>query len=219
MALIAAATAGNAWLMQPVLDEIFINKNQKLIFIIPIIVFLIALTKGIASYFQSILMSFVGYKMVAQIQKDMFENLIRCDLSYFNQINSGTLVSGLSSDVGSISRGIHNVIVNIIKDSLTFIFLIVMFYHDTKLAIISLFIFPLAIYPISRIGKRLRKISKNTQVGFGLLTSKLAESIGSIKTIKSFNNETHETQKISKEIDNIFNLTFKSTKVNSFHGL
>ncbi len=216
MALIAAATAGNAWLMQPVLDEIFINKNQKLIFIIPIIVFLIALTKGIASYFQSILMSFVGYKMVAQIQKDMFENLIRCDLSYFNQINSGTLVSRFISDVGSISRGIHNVIVNIIKDSLTFIFLVgVMFYHDTKLAVISLFIFPLAIYPISRIGKRLRKISKNTQVGFGLLTSKLAESIGSIKTIKSFNNETHETQKISKEIDNIFNLTFKSTKVNS----
>ena len=216
MALIAAATAGNAWLMQPVLDEIFINKNQKLIFIIPIIVFLIALTKGIASYFQSILMSFVGYKMVAQIQKDMFENLIRCDLSYFNQTNSGTLVSRFISDVGSISRGIHNVIVNIIKDSLTFIFLIgVMFYHDTKLAVISLFIFPLAIYPISRIGKRLRKISKNTQVGFGLLTSKLAESIGSIKTIKSFNNETHETQKISKEIDNIFNLTFKSTKVNS----
>ena len=146
----------------------------------------------------------------------MFENLIRCDLSYFNQINSGTLVSRFISDVGSISRGIHNVIVNIIKDSLTFIFLVgVMFYHDTNLALISLFIFPLAIYPISRIGKRLRKISKNTQVGLGLLTSKLADSIGSIKTIKSFNNETHETQKISKEIDNIFNLTFKSTKVNS----
>ena len=82
MALIAGATATNAWLMQPVLDEIFINKNQNIILIIPIIVFLIALTKGIASYFQSILMSFIGYKMVAQIQKDMFENLIRCDLSY-----------------------------------------------------------------------------------------------------------------------------------------
>ena len=88
MALIAGATAANAWLMQPVLDEIFINKNQNLIFIIPIVVFLIALTKGIASYFQSILMSFIGYKMVAQIQKDMFENLISCDLSYFNQVNS-----------------------------------------------------------------------------------------------------------------------------------
>ncbi len=216
MTIIAAATAINAWLMQPVLDEIFIKKNQRLIYIIPIAVLLIAVFKGIASYFQSILMSFVGFKMVSQIQKNMFQNIIKCDLSYFNQINSGILVSRFISDVGSISRGIHNVIINIVKDSLTFLFLIgVMFYHDYKLAFISLLIFPLAIYPISRIGKRLRKISKNTQIGFGQLTSKLSESFGSVKTIKSFNSEKHETAKISHEVENIFNLTFKSTKVNS----
>ncbi len=216
MAIIAAATATNAWLMQPVLDEIFIKKNQKLIYIIPIAVLLIAILKGLASYFQSILMSFVGFKMVAKIQRNMFENIIKCDLSFFNETNSGILVSRFISDVGSISRGIHNVIINIVKDSLTFLFLIgVMFYHDFKLALISLLIFPLAIYPISRIGKRLRKISKNTQIGFGHLTSKLSESFSSIKTIKSFNSEKHETEKISQEIENIFNLTFKSTKVNS----
>ena len=65
----------------------------------------------------------------------------------------------------------------------------------------------------------MRKISKNTQVGFGILTSKLNESISSIKTIKSFNNEAHEVNKINNEIENIFNLTFKSTRVNQFHGL
>ena len=216
MALIAGATAANAWLMQPVLDEIFINKNQNLIYLIPLVVFIIAFANGVASYFQSILMSFIGYRMVAQIQKTMFQNLIKCDLSYFNQVNSGTLVSRFISDVGSISRGIHNVIINIIKDTLTFIFLVgVMFYHDPKLALISILIFPLAIYPIRRIGKRLRKISKNTQVGFGLLTSKLSESISSVKTIKSFNKEEHEVNRINNEIENIFNLTFKATKVNS----
>ena len=67
------------------------------------------------SYFQSILMSFIGYKMVAQIQKNMFKNLMNCDLSYFSQTNTGTLVSRFILDVGSISRGIHNVIINIIK--------------------------------------------------------------------------------------------------------
>ena len=145
-------------------------KNQNLIYLIPLVVFIIAFAKGVASYFQSILMSFIGYRMVAQIQKTMFQNLIKCDLSYFNQVNSGTLVSRFISDVGSISRGIHNVIINIIKDTLTFIFLVgVMFYHDPKLALISILIFPLAIYPIRRIGKRLRKISKNTQVGLGCL--------------------------------------------------
>ena len=141
MIVVAAATALNAWMMQPVLDEIFINKNQTLIVLIPIAVILIATMKGLASYFQSILMSFIGYKLVADIQNQMFNSVIKCDLSYYNQINSGTLVSRFIADVGALSRGVHNVIVNIIKDSLTFVFLVgVMFYHDAKLAFIALFV-------------------------------------------------------------------------------
>ena len=216
MVIVAGATATNAWLMQPVLDDIFINKNKDYIVIIPVIILLIAFFKGIASYFQSVLMSFVGYKIVADLQRHMLTTLLKCDLSFFNTTNSGTLVSRFLADVGALSRGVHNVIINIVKDSLTFIFLLgVMFHHDPKLATISLLIFPLAIYPISRIGKRLRKISKNTQVGFGLLTKKLTESFQGIKTIKSFNAEKIEISKIDKEIENLFFLTLKSTKVNS----
>jgi len=216
MVIVAAATALNAWMMQPVLDEIFINKNQKLIILIPVAIIIVAIAKGIASYYQSILMSFIGYKLVADVQSEMFDSAIKCDLSYHNNVNSGTIVSRFIADVGALSRGVHNVIINIIKDSLTFIFLIgVMFYHDIKLALIAMFVFPVAIYPIRRIGKRLRKISKNTQVGFGLLTSKLSESFSAIKTIKSFNSEKFELDKVNKEIINIFNLTYKSTKVNS----
>ena len=216
MVIVAASTAINAWMMQPVLDEIFINKNQKLIILIPLAIIFVAIVKGISSYYQSILMSYIGYKLVADIQSEMFYSAVNCDLSYHNEVNSGTIVSRFIADVGALSRGVHNVIINIIKDSLTFIFLIgVMFYHDVKLALIAVFVFPVAIYPIRRIGKRLRKISKNTQVGFGLLTSKLSESFSAIKTIKSFNSEKFELDKINKEIINIFNLTYKSTKVNS----
>ena len=216
MVIVAGATATNAWLMQPVLDDIFINKNKDYIIIIPVVILLIAFVKGIASYFQSVLMSFVGYKIVADLQRHMLTTLLKCDLSFFNTTNSGTLVSRFLADVGALSRGVHNVIINIVKDSLTFIFLLgVMFHHDPKLATITLLIFPLAIYPISRIGKRLRKISKNTQVGFGLLTKKLTESFQGIKTIKSFNAEKIEISKIDKEIENLFFLTLKSTKVNS----
>ena len=216
MTLVAAATALNAWMMQPVLDDIFINKDKSLIFIIPIVIFGVAVIKGIAAYYQSILMSFVGYRMVAELQNDMLKSLLRCDISYFSKTNSGTLVSRFLADVGSLSRGVHNVIINIVKDSLTFIFLVgVMFFHDFKLALVAIIVFPLAIYPISRIGKRLRKISKNTQVGFGKLTKKLTESLQGIKTIKSFNAEKIEEEKIGAEIDNIFNLTYKSSRVNS----
>ena len=158
--------------------------------IIPLAILLIAVVKGLSSYIQSVLMSFVGYKLVADLQSDMFESLIKCDISFFSKTNSGTLISRFLADVGALSRGVHNVIINIIKDFFTLFFLIgVLFYHDPNLASISLLIFPLAIYPISRIGKRLRKISKNTQVGFGFLTKRLTESLQSIKTIKSFNAE------------------------------
>ena len=216
MIIVSATTALNAWMMQPVLDDIFIDKNESLILIIPLAILLIAVVKGISSYIQSVLMSFVGYRLVADLQSDMFGSLIKCDISFFSKTNSGTLISRFLADVGALSRGVHNVIINIIKDFFTLFFLIgVLFYHDWKLASISLLIFPLAIYPISRIGKRLRKISKNTQVGFGFLTKRLTESLQSIKTIKSFNAENVETLKVEKEVENIFQLTYKSSRVNS----
>ena len=216
MIIVSATTALNAWMMQPVLDDIFIDKNESLILIIPLAILLIAVVKGISSYIQSVLMSFVGYRLVADLQSDMFGSLIKCDISFFSKTNSGTLISRFLADVGALSRGDHNVIINIIKDFFTLFFLIgVLFYHDWKLASISLLIFPIAIYPISRIGKRLRKISKNTQVGFGFLTKRLTESLQSIKTIKSFNAENVETVKVEKEVENIFQLTYKSSRVNS----
>ena len=216
MIIVSATTALNAWMMQPVLDDIFIDKNESLILIIPLAILLIAVVKGISSYIQSVLMSFVGYRLVADLQSDMFGSLIKCDISFFSKTNSGTLISRFLADVGALSRGVHNVIINIIKDFFTLFFLIgVLFYHDWKLAWISILIFPLAIYPISRIGKRLRKISKNTQVGFGFLTKRLTESLQSIKTIKSFNAENVETVKVEKEVENIFQLTYKSSRVNS----
>ncbi|MBD22181.1 MAG: ABC transporter permease [Alphaproteobacteria bacterium] len=216
MIIVSATTAINAWMMQPVLDDIFINKDESLLMIIPLAIFFIALIKGVSSYIQSVMMSFVGYKIVADLQNDMFDSLIRCDVSFFSKTNSGTLISRFLADVGALSRGVHNVIINIIKDFFTLLFLIgVLFYHDPNLAWISLLIFPLAIYPISRIGKRLRKISKSTQIGFGILTKRLTESLQGIKTIKSFNAELMEKGKVEKEVDNIFQLTYKSSRINS----
>ena len=174
MIIVSATTAINAWMMQPVLDDIFIKKDKSLILVIPLAILIIAIVKGISSYIQSIFMSFVSYKIVADLQNHMFESLIKCDISFFSKTNSGTLISRFLADVGALSKGVHNLIINIIKDFFTLLFLIgVLFYHDPKLALISLLIFPLAIYPISRIGKRLRKISKNTQIGFGMLTKGL----------------------------------------------
>ncbi|MAH78517.1 MAG: ABC transporter permease [Rickettsiales bacterium] len=216
MIIVSAATAIHAWMMQPVLDDIFLNKNASMLLILPIAVLLISITKGFASYFQSVLMNFIGFRIVADVQSEMFASIMRCDLSFFNDNNSGTLVSRFIADVGSLTRGVHSVLTNIIKDFLTILFLIsVMFYHDWKLAILAFVVFPISIVPIIKIGKRIRKISTQTQVGFGELTSKLNQVFTGIKTIKSFNNQELEKDDVSFSIEKIFNLTFKSNKISS----
>ena len=91
-------------MMRPVLDDIFINKDESLLIIIPLAILFIAVIKGLSSYIQSILMSFIGYKIVANLQSDMFESLIKCDISYFSKTNSRTLISRFLADVGALSR-------------------------------------------------------------------------------------------------------------------
>ncbi len=216
MILVAGTTAINAWMMQPVLDNIFLKKDREMLIILPVAILFIAVIKGLSSYFQSILMNFIGFKIVANVQKDMLKNLLKVDLSYYDETNSGTLISRFLSDVGSLTRGVHNVLTNIVKDSLTIVFLVgVMFYHDWRLAIFAFIVFPVSIFPIVRIGKIIRKISTQTQVSFGELSSKLNQLFTSIKTVKSFNMENFEKKTINHSIDDIFKLTFKSNKVNS----
>ena len=216
MVIVSASTAIHAWIMQPVLDEIFLEKNAQMLVILPIAILIISMSKGAASYFQSILMNFIGFRIVADVQSEMFRTIMKCDLSFFNETNSGTLISRFISDVGSLTRGVHNVLTNIVKDFLTIFFLIsVMFYHDWKLALMAFVVFPISIFPIVRIGKRIRKISTQTQVGFGDLTSKLNQVFSGIKTIKSFNTQKYEEKNINFSIEKIFKLTYKSNKVSS----
>ena len=216
MIIVSASTAIHAWIMQPVLDEIFLEKNAQMLIVLPIAILIISISKGTASYFQSILMNFIGFRIVADVQSEMFRSIMKCDLSFFNETNSGTLISRFISDVGSLTRGVHNVLTNIVKDFLTVFFLVsVMFYHDWKLAMMAFIIFPLSIFPIVRIGKRIRKISAQTQVGFGDLTSKLNQVFSGIKTIKAFNTQKIEEKNVDFSIEKIFKLTYKSNKVSS----
>ncbi len=216
MIVVSASTAIHAWMMQPVLDDIFLNKNSSMLILLPLLILAISVTKGMASYFQSVYMNFIGFRIVADIQSEMFSSLVKCDLSYFNELNSGTLVSRFLADVGSLTRGVHTVITNIIKDLLTILFLVgVMFYHDWKLAIIAFIVFPISILPIVKIGKIIRKISTQTQVGFGELTSKLSQTFSGIKTVKSFNMQSFEKERVDNSIENIFKLTFRSNKISS----
>ncbi len=153
MAIVAAATATNAWLMQPVLDEVFLNKNTQLLLLVPIVVMTIAIIKGLASYGESIFMEYSGERIISDVRYRLFSHLMNADLNFFHKNASGKLISRFTYDVGLLRASVSTALTGIAKDSMTLIFLVaLMFYQDWFLAIIAFFVFPAAVLPILYIG-------------------------------------------------------------------
>ena len=159
MGAAAGSTALRAWLMQPVLDRVFVGRDGSLLLLIAGGALAIALVKGIADYGEAVLMNRVGQRVIADVQIALFARLMRADLAYFHAHPSGTLISRFTSDAALLRNAAANVLAAIGKDALTVIFLVgVMFYQDWLLALVSFFVFPVAIHPIVGIGRRMRRV-------------------------------------------------------------
>ena len=124
MVFAAATTAANAWIMQPVLDDVFLDKNKDMLMILPIAVLIIAIVKGFSEFGQSVLMLLVGQRTIADIQKDMYASLMKADLSFFHNNPSGNLVARFISDVDRLRHSVTTALTGIAKDTLTLIFLV-----------------------------------------------------------------------------------------------
>ena len=216
MAIVAATTATNAYLMKPVFDDVFILRDQNMLLIIPVAIFAVALIKGMATYGQAVLMSYIGQRIVSTIQQIMFSHLMWADIAYFQNTSTGKLISRFNNDSNMLRAAVSNVLVGIAKDTLTLIFLIgLLFYHDWALALIAFFVFPTAVYPIVRIGQRMRKVSDNTQVQMGELTTLLDETFRGARHVRAYGMEHYEINRANKLIDIIFKLVQKAARVRS----
>ena len=216
MAVVAGTTAANAYLMKPVFDDVFILKDKSMLFIIPITILLIAVIKGAATYGQSVLMSYIGQKIVATIQHGMFSHLMWADIAYFQKTATGKLISRFNNDANMLRAAVSNVLVGIAKDTLTLIFLVgLLFYHDWALALIAFVVFPVAVYPIVRIGRRMRKVSDNTQVQMGELTTLLDETFRGARHVRAYGMEKYEIDRAGSIIETIFQLVQKAARVRS----
>ena len=199
MAIVAATTAGNAWLMEPVLDDVFLNRDRTMLLIIPIVILAIAITKGVATYFQAYLMSVVGQRIIAEVQIELFAHLMRADLAYFNNTATGRLISNFLNDVNLLREALTKALTGIAKDSLMVIALSgVLFYQDWRLAIVTCFVFPLAILPIRKLGKRMRKASAQNQERTGEFATLLNESFVGVRHVKAYGMEDHETERAAR---------------------
>lgn len=216
MIVVAITTALHAWMMQPVLDDIFLEKNADLLLIIPALVLFIAIIKGVASYGQSFIMKFVGQRIVTDLQYGLYKHMIYADIAHFTKHSSGNLISRFSNDITIMRRSVSNVMTGIAKESLTLVFLIgVMFYQNWIMALLAFTVFPVAIYPILRLGKRMRKISHNTQQQLGNFTNCLDETYKGIKVIKSYNRESYEIDRSRTILERLFALYVKAARTES----
>lgn len=214
MIVAAAMTAANAWMMQPVLDEIFLKKNQTKLLLVPLAVFVVALLNGLAMYGQTITMRYIGQRIISDMQIELFSHLMHNDIGTFHEHTTGRLISRFTNDIMMMRNAVSNVITGLAKESLSMVFLIgVMIYQSWQLALIALLLFPISIYPVMRLGKRMRKISDGTQIKLGQFTAQLDETFAGVRMVKAYNREDYETERSRSIVESLFVLYIKASRV------
>jgi subfamily B ATP-binding cassette protein MsbA len=210
MIITACTTAVSAWIIQPALDYIFIDKNYNMLYIIPLAIIANSIINGLASFYESVIMKRAGQQIVSNIQMELYEHLIHADLKFLTKYPSGNLISRFTNDINILKNTTSEIFTGIIKEFFTLLGLIgLMFYQSFSLTLVILVIFPLAFYPVVRLGKRMRKISRNMQEKLGDFTVRLDETFQNIKVIKSYCRENYEISRAKAIIDK-FLLIFKN---------
>lgn len=216
MLVVGATTSALAFLVKPALDEIFLKRNSDMLVWIPVAVIVIYLIKGGCNYTQTILMSFIGQRVVADLRNNLYRRMQMQSLSFFTKNPTGILMSRITSDVGYVQGAVSEAVTSLLKDSFTLICLVfVIFYRDWQLAIIAMFVFPLTIYPIAKFGRKMRNIATRTQVTMGSLTTLLQETISGTRIVKAFSMEEYENRRFAKENEHLFKLALKSVSVSA----
>jgi subfamily B ATP-binding cassette protein MsbA len=216
MLVVGATTSALAFLVKPALDEIFLRRNSDMLMWIPAAVIIIYLLKGVCNYTQTILMSFIGQRVVADLRNNLYRQIQMQSLSFFTKNPTGILMSRITSDVSYVQGAVSEAVTSLLKDSFTLLCLVfVIFYRDWQLAIIAMFVFPLTIYPIAKFGAKMRNIATRTQVTIGSLTTLLQETISGTRIVKAFSMEEYENKRFAKENEHLFRLALKSVSVNA----
>ena len=216
MLVVGATTSALAFLVKPALDEIFLKRNSDMLMWIPVAVIVIYLIKGVCNYTQTILMSFIGQRVVADLRNNLYRRIQMQSLSFFTKNPTGILMSRITTDVGYVQGAVSEAVTSLLKDSFTLICLVfVIFYRDWQLAIIAMFVFPLTIYPIAKFGAKMRNIATRTQVTIGSLTTLLQETISGTRIVKAFGMEEYENKRFAKENEHLFKLALKSVSVSA----
>lgn len=212
--LTATCTAWGTYLVKPVLDDIFIKKDKQMLIVLPFLVILAYFGKSLGMYTQTYFMSYIGLDIVRNIRNQMLSHLLLLEMTFFNKTRGGELIARITNDIGLIRASVSNYLAEFIRESLTIVGLIgVVFYQSPKLAVIGLIIMPLAFYPLSKIVKKIKKISRLNQEKNSDITSKLSEIFNNVEIIKASNGEEFEKKTFNEENYRFFRLGLKATVI------
>ncbi|MEW5771616.1 MAG: ABC transporter ATP-binding protein [Pseudomonadota bacterium] len=213
MLMVAGATAAIAWMMKPLLDQILIEKDTRLLYVLPLFIILAYLAKGLGSYAQIYAMSFVGQDIVRKVRDRLLEHLLHLDLAFFHRYHSGELISRVTNDIGRIQNAVSTSLATLVRESLTALALIgVVIYQSPALAFITLVVIPAAYIPVNVLSKRLKRIAHATQASNAELTSGLSEMFANVEAIKAYHTESFEAARFARANRGFFGISMKSVR-------
>ena len=199
---------------KPVIDEIFVSRDISALKWVPFIIIGIFLLKGLATYAQSILMSSIGLRIVTNLRNTLYEKIQLQSLAFFTEHPTGLLMSRITNDVMSVPTASSEALTSLVRDTVMLVSLIaVIFYTDWKLALIAIVVLPVAIYPISWFGRKIRKVTTSLQITMGALNSLLQETISGMRIVKAFCMEKYEYDRFAKETERIYKFIMKAISV------
>jgi ATP-binding cassette, subfamily B, bacterial MsbA len=212
--LVAGSTSAVAYLLDPAIKKIFVDKDQTLIYLIPLAIILAFTTKGFSLYFAKVTMIDVAENVKKNIQLDMMASLINADTKVIDSKHTGKIVSHVNHDTGVIVNLVSVVLLNLFKDTLTlFGLLVVMFYQNWKLSLIAIIMIPLASYAAQKLGKRMGKVSTKGMENAGFLNTHLLEIFKNHKLMKIFQRENYEFERINYRLEQAKITTKKMAKI------
>jgi len=215
MIMAAGGTALTAYMIKPVLDEIFINKDETLLYIVPFGLVVVYTIKGFGKYIQVYYTSYIGQDIIKKIRYEMLERLLGFEISFFHSQRSGELISRTTNDIERVRNVVANMIPSFMREVLTIIILLgYILYINPKMAIISLVFLPLTFKPLSILAKKMKKISIDSQEKLSDLTSRLSEIFNNIEMIQASRTHKYELTNFQKDNEQIFRLNVKATKTN-----
>ena len=214
--IIPATTALSAWLIRPVIDDIFFKGDLKMLKILPIAVILIYVARGLGMYGQEYMMNYVGESIITRFRNSLYGRIQDLPLSFFHSETTGVLMSRITHDVSIVKSMVSSAVTGILRDVFSVIGLtIVIFYQDWKMAIFAFLVLPAAFYPVVEFGRRVRRVSTGCQEAFADLNSFLHETFAGNKIVKAFGMEEYEKKRFAERTESYFNLEMKAVVARS----